>query len=44
MSAQPYRSEAAFESVIEAHLLDNGYVALTSGFDPERGHFPPGGH
>lgn len=33
-------SEAAFESVIEAHLLDNGYVTLKSGFDPKRAIFP----
>ncbi len=34
-------SEAAFESVIESHLLANGYVALSrDGFDPNRGIFP----
>lgn len=33
-------SEAAFESVIEAHLLDDGYVTLKSGFDPKRTIFP----
>ena len=34
-------SEAAFESVIEAHLLQNGYVHIASeGFDRERAIFP----
>ena len=34
-------SEAAFETVIEAHLLDNGYVRLSGdGFDRERAIFP----
>ena len=34
-------SEAAFETVIEAHLLDNGYVRLPGdGFDRERAIFP----
>ena len=34
-------TEAAFESVIEAHLLANGYVAVpSSGFDRERAIFP----
>ena len=33
--------EAAFETVIEAHLLDNGYVRLPGdGFDRERAIFP----
>ena len=33
--------EAAFETVIEAHLLDNGYVPLPGdGFDRERAIFP----
>ena len=33
--------EAAFETVIEAHLLQNGYVAITGeGFDRERAIFP----
>ena len=32
--------EAAFESVIEAHLLDNGYVTLKSGFDTKRAISP----
>ena len=34
-------SEAAFETVIEAHLLDNGYAPLSGdGFDRERAIFP----
>jgi len=34
-------SEAAFESVIESHLLDNGYVCVDKGgFDAERAVFP----
>jgi type I restriction enzyme R subunit len=34
-------SEAAFETVIEAHLLANGYVTLNrAGFDRERAIFP----
>ena len=34
-------TEAAFESVIEAHLLANGYVAIGSdGFDRDRAIFP----
>ena len=34
-------TEAAFESVIEAHLLANGYIAVpNSGFDRDRGIFP----
>ena len=34
-------SEAAFETVIEAHLLDNGYVRLSGdGFDRGRAIFP----
>ena len=34
-------SEAAFETVIEAHLLANGYVAVNrAGFDRERAIFP----
>ena len=37
----PNTTEAAFESVIEAHLLDNGYVAIGSdGFDRDRAIFP----
>ena len=34
-------SEAAFETVIEAHLLENGYVPVArEGFDRERAIFP----
>jgi type I restriction enzyme R subunit len=34
-------SEAAFETVIEAHLLQNGYVAIArEGFDRDRAIFP----
>ena len=34
-------SEAAFESVIEAHPLQNGYVRIArDGFDRERAIFP----
>ena len=33
-------SEAAFESVIEAHLLANGYRNITSRFDRARAIFP----
>ena len=34
-------SEGAFETVIEAHLLENGYVPITSeAFDRERAIFP----
>ena len=34
-------SEAAFETVIEAHLLGNGYVPVAEeGFDRERAIFP----
>ena len=34
-------TEAAFETVIEAHLLENGYVPVTGdGFDRERAIFP----
>ena len=34
-------SEAAFETVIEAHLLQNGYVPIArEGFDRERAIFP----
>ncbi len=32
--------EAAFESVIEAYLLDHGYTSLPSGYDRERAIFP----
>lgn len=34
------RSEAAFESVIEEHLLDHGYSQIQSAFDPARTIFP----
>jgi type I restriction enzyme R subunit len=42
MSAIPsHHSEAAFETVIEAHLLASGYVAVDrEGFDRERAIFP----
>ena len=40
MSTQPHHSEAAFESVIEAHLLANGYCSITSRFDRARAIFP----
>ena len=34
-------SEAAFETVIEAHILDNGYVTIArDGFDRDRAIFP----
>ena len=34
-------SEAAFETVIEAHLVENGYVSIAGeGFDRERALFP----
>ena len=37
----PRHSEAAFETVIEAHLLQNGYTPVTrKGFDRERAIFP----
>ena len=40
MSVAPH-SEAAFETVIEAHLLAHGYVAIPrEGFDRERAMFP----
>jgi type I restriction enzyme R subunit len=36
-------SEAAFETVIEAHLLQNGYRSVPrEGFDRERAIFPEG--
>ena len=36
-----HTSEAAFETVIEAHLLDNGYVSIAGeGFDRDRAIFP----
>ena len=41
MADQVRHSEAAFESVIEAHLLANGYVPVDrDGFDRERAIFP----
>lgn len=37
----PRHSEAAFETVIEAHLLQNGYTPIArEGFDRERAIFP----
>ncbi|MEI6777995.1 MAG: type I restriction endonuclease [Chloroflexales bacterium] len=36
----PRHSEAAFETVIEAHLLVHGYTRVTSGYDPARAIFP----
>ncbi len=34
-------AEAAFESVIEAHLLENGYVVVPNdSFDRDRAIFP----
>ena len=33
-------NEAAFETVIETHLLANGYVAVDRDFDRERAIFP----
>ncbi len=34
-------TEATFESVIESHLLENGYTALpSSGYDAQRAFFP----
>ena len=39
--SQGRRSEAAFETAIEAHLLENGYVPVSrDGFDRERAIFP----
>ena len=39
--SQGRHSEAAFETVIEAHLLQNGYISVASdGFDRERAIFP----
>ena len=39
--SQDRHSEAAFETVIEAHLLENGYVPIErEGFDRERAIFP----
>ena len=39
--SQGRRDEASFETVIEAHLLASGYVAMDqAGFDRERAIFP----
>ena len=39
--SQGRHSEAAFETVIEAHLLENGYMPITGeGFDRDRAIFP----
>ena len=41
MTSTPRHTEAAFETVIEAHLLDHGYVPIArEGFDRERAIFP----
>jgi len=41
MSAKPPVQEVAFESVIEAHFLANGFVPVSEGgFDRERAIFP----
>jgi type I restriction enzyme R subunit len=41
MMSQPRHSEGAFETVIEAHLLANGYVSVhRDGFERERAIFP----
>lgn len=41
MTSTPRHSEAAFETVIEQHLLAHGYVSVQpDGFDRERGIFP----
>ena len=41
MPSDDRHSEAAFETVIETHLLDNGYVSVAGdGFDRERAIFP----
>ena len=41
MTSTPRHSEAAFETVIEQHLLGHGYVAVPrEGFDRERAIFP----
>jgi type I restriction enzyme R subunit len=36
----PRHSEAAFEGVIEAHLLGHGYARLPGGYDRGRALFP----
>src|SRR6266496_1133530 len=41
MPAEPRHSECAFETVMEAHLLQHGYeCVLTDAFDRERAIFP----
>ena len=41
LASPPSHTEAAFETVIESHLLASGYVAVDrNGFDQERGIFP----
>ena len=41
MSDTARKSEAAFETVIESHLVENGYVSIApEGFDRERAIFP----
>ncbi len=41
MTSTPRHYEAAFEAVIEHHLLRHGYVAVSrDGFDRERALFP----
>ncbi len=41
MTQAPRHSEAAFETVVEHHLLDHGYIAVPrEGFDRERAIFP----
>jgi type I restriction enzyme, R subunit len=41
VTSTPRHSEAAFEAVIEHHLLGHGYVAISrDGFDRERAIFP----
>ena len=43
MPAEPRRSEYAFETVIEAHLLQHGYERIPADtFDRERAIFPDG--
>lgn len=41
MPSQDRHSESAFETVIEDHLLANGYISVDrDGFDRERAIFP----
>jgi len=41
LASPPSHTEAAFETVIESHLLASGYVAVDrNAFDQERGIFP----